>query len=105
VNAFCPCKRLRSFFCVHCRDSVHLISLLLVNRTYRQQYTVDKVDSPRGGTGPAICKLIRPEGPYDVVHLALTLDVTAKTVDDYKAQIKKVASLVKPGGKIILLEV
>jgi len=45
------------------------------------------------------------EGPYDVVHLALTLDVTAKTVDDYKAQIKKVASLVKPGGKIILLEV
>ena len=44
------------------------------------------------------------EGPYDVVHLALTLNVTAKSVEDYKAQVKKVASLVKPGGKLILLE-
>ena len=44
------------------------------------------------------------EGPYDIVHLALTLDVTAKSVEDYKAQVKKIASLVKPGGKLILLE-
>ena len=43
------------------------------------------------------------EGPYDVVHLALTLNVTAKSVEDYKAQVKKVASLVKPGGKLIFL--
>ena len=44
------------------------------------------------------------EGPYDVVHLALTLDVTAKTVSEYKSQMNKLARLVKPGGKIILLE-
>ena len=44
------------------------------------------------------------EGPYDVVHLALTLNVTAKSVEDYKVHVKKVASLVKPGGKLILLE-
>jgi len=43
------------------------------------------------------------EGPYDVVHLALTLDVTAKTVDDYKAQIKKVASQRRGGAGLYRL--
>ncbi len=44
------------------------------------------------------------EGPYDIVHTSLTVCVTAKSLSEYKNQVKKISGLVKPGGKLIIFE-
>ena len=42
------------------------------------------------------------KGPYDVVFSSLCLEVASKTEEEYTAGVAKLASLVKPGGKLVL---
>ena len=44
------------------------------------------------------------DGPYDIVHTSLTICVTAKSLSEYKNQVKKISGLVKPGGKLVIFE-
>ena len=45
------------------------------------------------------------KGPYDVVFSSLCLEVASKTEEEYTAGVAKLASLVKPGGKLVLYSV
>ena len=42
------------------------------------------------------------EGPYDVVMSNLCLDGACKTIDEFKMGLRKLASLLKPGGKLTM---
>jgi nicotinamide N-methyltransferase len=42
------------------------------------------------------------EGPYDVVMSNLCLDGACKTIDEFKTGLRKLACLLKPGGRITM---
>ncbi len=45
------------------------------------------------------------EGPYDVIITILCLPGASKTEEEYKAVVARVATLLKPGGRIVMYEV
>ncbi len=45
------------------------------------------------------------EGPYDVIITFLCLPGASKTEEEYKAVVARVATLLKPGGRIVMYEV
>ena len=42
------------------------------------------------------------EGPYDVVMNNLCFDAACKTIEEFKTALSKLASLLKPGGKLTM---